>query len=194
MPTSPAASDARSFLVGGYRPRCGYGDSYHRSMVEVRRATPADAAELVRLRGILFAAKQGHEPDDDAWQHEARKILERRLAEGRPTLVAFVVDQPDTPGRLAACAVGTVEERLGGPGNPSGLAGYIFNVATDPAHRRRGYSRRCVASLLGWYREHGIATVDLRATPPAEPLYQSLGFARTADPAMRLRLTGGGTG
>ena len=158
-------------------------------MTNARLATAADAAELVRLRCILFAAMQSHQPDVGEWQQQTQKVLERRLTELEPTLVAFVVQQPDTPDRLAACAVGTVEERLGGPDNPSGLTGYIFNVATDPAHRRRGYSRRCTTALIDWYRERGITTIDLRATPPAEPLYRSLGFVRT-DPLMRLHLTG----
>ncbi|GIE85486.1 GNAT family N-acetyltransferase [Actinoplanes regularis] len=158
-------------------------------MINIRRATAADAAELVRLRGILIAAMQGHQSENDEWRQRARMTLEKRLIAPEPTLVAFVVEQPDAPSRLAACAVGTVEERLGGPGNPSGLTGYVFNVATDPAHRRRGYSRLCTTALLDWYRDHGIATVDLRATAPAEPLYRSLGFVRTTDPAMRLHIT-----
>ncbi len=33
-----------------------------------------------------------------------------------------------------------------------------------------------------------MTTVDLRASPEAEPLYRSLGFKRTRDPAMRLTL------
>lgn len=138
----------------------------------------------------MIAAMQGREPDDGPWREYAQGTLERRLAEAEPTLAAFVVTQPDTPGRLAACAVGTVEARLGGPGNPSGLTGYVFNVATDPAHRRLGYSRSCTTALLNWYRSQGIVTVDLRATPAAEPLYRSLGFVRTPDPAMRLHLPG----
>jgi GNAT superfamily N-acetyltransferase len=157
-------------------------------VINARRATAADTAELIRLRSVLIAAKQGHEPEHGSWREHAQRTLEKRLTDPEPTLVAFVVEQPDGQGRLAACAVGTVEQRLGGPGNPSGLAGYIFNVATDPAHRRRGYSRACTAALLSWYQDHGIASIDLRATPEAEPLYRSLGFLRTPDPAMRLHL------
>lgn len=161
-------------------------------MINTRRAAASDAAELIRLRGVLIAAMQGHEPEHGPWRECAQQTLERRLADAEPTLVAFVVAQPDAPNRLAACAVGAVETRLGGPGNPSGLTGYIFNVATDPAHRRRGYSRSCTTALLNWYQAQaqGIVIVDLRATPEAEPLYRSLGFLRTPDPAMRLHLPG----
>ena len=40
-------------------------------------------------------------------------------------------------------------------------------------------------ALLGWFAERGVSSVDLRASPDGEPLYTSLGFARTRDPAMR---------
>ncbi|MEU7835208.1 MULTISPECIES: GNAT family N-acetyltransferase [unclassified Nonomuraea] len=160
-------------------------------MNEARRATAADAAELVRLRGVLMTQLAGHRSADGGWKATAEVMLRERLAEPDPTLVAFVVDRPDLVGRaglLAACAVGTVECRLPGPGNPSGEVGYVFNVVTDPAHRRRGYSRRCMAALLDWYRDRGIRTIDLRASSEGEPLYRSLGFALSRDPAMRLHL------
>ncbi len=157
-------------------------------MGEVRRATVADAAELVRLRAVMLASIAGHEPTGDGWRHAARETLRRRLAEPDPTLAAFVVERSDPPGALAACAVGAVEYRLGGPGNPTGETGYVFNVVTDPDQRRRGYSRRCMTALLDWYRHRGVGTIDLRASPQGEPLYRSLGFVATPDPAMRLRL------
>jgi GNAT superfamily N-acetyltransferase len=102
-------------------------------------------------------------------------------------MAGFVVDRPD--GGLAACALGTIEERLGGPEGPGCDVGYVFNVATDPDQRRRGYSRLCMTALIGWFRERSVRRVDLRASADGEPLYQSLGFVRTADPAMRLRLS-----
>jgi GNAT superfamily N-acetyltransferase len=155
---------------------------------DVRKATVADAEELVRLRAVLMASIYASPSPDDAWQPLASDTLRHRLAEADPTLLGFVVERPEEPGSLAACAFGTLEYRLGGPGNPSGRVGYIFNVVTDPEHRRKGYSRRCVIALLDWYRDRGVRTIDLRASADGEPLYRSLGFARTPDPAMRLRL------
>jgi GNAT superfamily N-acetyltransferase len=159
-----------------------------------RPATPADAAELVRLRAVLLRSMSQPDWNDD-WRGPAHESLTARL--GGPTLAGFVVDRPadpspdpagpDGPG-LAACALGIVEHRLGNPFDPHGRVGYIFSVATDPDQRRRGYSRACVTALLDWYRDHDIRTVDLRASAEAEPLYRDLGFTRTSDPAMRLRL------
>jgi len=152
-------------------------------MTNVRRATAADADELVRLRGLLLAT-MGADLSDDRWRQAALALLRARLDEPDPTLVAFVVDRP---GGLAACVVGAVDHRLGGPGGSTGRAGYVYNVVTEPEHRRRGHSRRCMAALLDWYRENDVSAVDLRASPEGEPLYAALGFVRTRDPAMRLR-------
>ncbi|WP_212910424.1 GNAT family N-acetyltransferase [Streptomyces sp. TS71-3] len=157
----------------------------------VRPAAPEDAEELVRLRKIMLDALR---PSDDVtWQPFAVADLRSRLAEPDGDLAVFVVDRPDgararaggAPA-LAACAAGTVERRLAGPGNPLGLSGHVFNVATDPGMRRRGYSRACMTALLAWYRERGVPRIDLHASVDGEPLYASLGFVRHREPAMRL--------
>ena len=156
--------------------------------MSARPATPDDADELVRLRAIMLQSFTDPSTWNDEWRSPARDTLRRRLTGS--SMAAFVVDRPDGTG-LAACAVGIVEERLGGPGNPSGRVGYVFNVSTDPSHRRRGYSRACMEALLEWFRSRGVGTADLRASADGEPLYTDLGFVRTSDPAMRMRITHG---
>jgi GNAT superfamily N-acetyltransferase len=160
--------------------------------VKIRRAVPADADELVRLRAVMLATF-GTATWNDVWREPARASLVRRLAHDpaspapSESLAAFVVENPDGPG-LVSCAVGLIEERLGNPFNPDGRVGYVFNVATDPAMRRRGYSRACMEALLQWFRDQGVRAADLTASPDGEPLYASLGFTRKPDPAMRLHL------
>ncbi|GLW32703.1 hypothetical protein Areg01_56410 [Actinoplanes regularis] len=154
--------------------------------VPIRPASPADAAELIRLRAIMLGDFRFPEWNDD-WREPARRTLSDLLARPEPTLAAFVADRPDGAG-LAACAVGSIEQRLGGPSYPDGRVGYVFNVVTDPDMRRRGYSRECVTALIEWFRKHGVRAVDLRASADGEPLYRSLGFRRVTEPAMRLDL------
>ena len=114
-------------------------------------------------------------------------MLSEQLA-GRGALTGvFVVDAEG--GALAACAVGTVEERLPSPSSPAGRFGFVFNVCTDPAHRGRGHARAVTRALLDWFAEHGVTRVDLHATPEAEHLYRDLGFTEHST-ALSLDLSG----
>ncbi|MFH8485925.1 GNAT family N-acetyltransferase [Streptomyces longisporoflavus] len=163
-------------------------------MSVVRRATPEDAEELLRLRQVMidsvFAARSaaGAADSDTGWHAESIAVVRDKLADPEGDFAAFVVDQPGRPGKLAALVVGTLDYRIGRAGNPRGVIGHVFSVATDPEHRRRGYARACMEVLLDWLRERGAGSVDLNASAEAEPLYASLGFVRKPDPSMRLSL------
>jgi ribosomal protein S18 acetylase RimI-like enzyme len=159
--------------------------------IEVRPATAADAAEVVRLRLLMFEAMQG-EARPGPWQATAEAMLRDRLRDpATTTMGVFVVDDPVAPGRLAACAVGTLEERLPAPGHPDGRFGFVFNICTDPAMRRRGYARACTEALLAWFDAHRVTRIDLHATEGGEALYRSLGFAEHSVPLSRTRLRQG---
>ncbi|MFH8972457.1 GNAT family N-acetyltransferase [Streptomyces sp. NPDC017890] len=155
-------------------------------MTLVRRAVAEDAEEVLRLRQVMIDSVRPGSPT--AWQAESLPALRARLAEPDGEFAAFVVDHPGRPQALAALVVGTLEYRIGGPGRPGGLLGYVFSVATDPDARRRGYARACMDELLEWFRERGAGHVMLTASPDAEPLYASMGFTRDTTPSMRLYL------
>jgi GNAT superfamily N-acetyltransferase len=158
-------------------------------MIDTRRAGVGDAAELLRLRSVMLTAVRPGTGDSTSWVGPAVTVVRPLLEAGNETMAAFVVDKPDGSG-LASCAVGTIDQRLPGPNNPSGLGGYVLNVVTDPAYRRRGWSRACMTALLEWFTQRGIAVVDLRASVAGEPLYASLGFVRSGEPSMRLVIPG----
>ena len=156
-------------------------------MIDVRRAGAEDAEELMRLRVVMLSGMPGASPPEPGpWLETGVDLLRRQLTDPAERLAAFVVARPDAPEKLAACVVGAVDERLPSPFYPSPMRGYVYNVATDPGYRRRGYSRACMGALLAWYAAQGVGLIDLRASPDGEPLYESLGFHRTNDPAMRL--------
>jgi ribosomal protein S18 acetylase RimI-like enzyme len=154
-------------------------------MIDPRRAGPADAPELLRLRSVMLDAMRPGGPDPQSWIGPGIEVVRRLLDPGNEAMAAFVVDRPDGTG-LAACVVGTIEQRLPGPNDPTGLRGYVLNVATDPAYRRRGHSRACMTALLDWYAQRDVQAVDLRASADGEPLYAALGFVRNSEPGMRL--------
>jgi ribosomal protein S18 acetylase RimI-like enzyme len=150
-------------------------------------AVPEDAPEIVRLRRLMFLGMDGRD-EPGPWERDAELMARRLLrreegAEGGGGMGAFVVDG-DEPGppHLAACAVGTAEERLPAPKHPAGRFGFIFNVCTDERYRGRGCARATTEALLEWFGARGVTRVDLHASPDAERLYRSMGFTEHSIP------------
>ncbi|MFD6170413.1 GNAT family N-acetyltransferase [Streptomyces coeruleorubidus] len=155
-------------------------------MSVVRRALPEDAEEVLRLRQIMIDSLFGDPAT--AWHGESLPTLKAKLGASAGDFTAFVVDHPERPGTLASLVAGTIDYRIGKSGDPQGMVGFVFSVATDPSARRRGYARACMTTLLEWFRERGARRVQLTASPEAQPLYVSLGFRPKPDPLLELTL------
>ncbi|GGV10139.1 GNAT family N-acetyltransferase [Streptomyces spectabilis] len=155
-------------------------------MSRIRQAVEDDVPELVRLRALLFEDLGGEffnpSSGDEEWRHALATVLKEQL--GSDAVRVLVVD---SDGGLAACGIGTIEQRLPGPHLRNGRIGLVIGVVTDPAHRRRGHSRAIMHGLLDWFRERGAARVDLHASHDGEPLYRALGFTDHPDPALYWR-------
>ncbi|MFE4336798.1 GNAT family N-acetyltransferase [Streptomyces sp. NPDC056831] len=152
-------------------------------MSRVRQAVEDDVAELVRLRALLFETLGGDffNPSSahDDWRHTLAAVLKEQLAADAVRILVV-----DGNNGLAACGIGTIEQRLPGPHLRNGRIGHVIGVVTDPAERRRGHSRTIMQSLLDWFREREVARVDLYASSDGEPLYRTLGFADHPDPSL----------
>ena len=148
-----------------------------------RRAVPNDAAELVRLRTLMFDA-MGIDTAGEAWRVSAELHLQKVLAEG--DVVAAVVDAPG--GGLAAGGVIEFQERIPSPVNPSGRAAYVSNVSTDVVWRRRGFARAVLAELLSEARRRRVDRIELHATEDGIGLYRSVGFVPRTGGGGEMRL------
>jgi GNAT superfamily N-acetyltransferase len=151
--------------------------------MDARAATVDDAEEIVRLAALMFAS-MGMDVSGDEWTGNGVRHVHARLGHD---LGAFVVDHPTSRGRLVASAAGTLASRLPTPVNPSGLAGYIQWVCTDPDHQQRGLGRQVMAALLEWFDQHGARSIELHSTSVAESLYRSMGFSDDGPRALRRR-------
>jgi ribosomal protein S18 acetylase RimI-like enzyme len=156
------------------------------SSLPVRRAGVADAAALTRLRALMLSdmglLTAGSDP---AWRDQAEEWFGVRLAD-RANFAAFVVDKPGVG--VVSCAAGICDHHAPGPGNPGGVQGHVFNMSTEPGHRRRGCARACLEALLAWFRdETGAGVISLSATSDGVALYRSLGFTEPRQPYLQLR-------
>jgi ribosomal protein S18 acetylase RimI-like enzyme len=157
------------------------------AQVRPRRATEQDVAALVHLRSLMFSSMgTAVGGQDAAWRVAAAEWLREQLI--RPLQFAgFVVEHP-VDGVVCA-ALGSCDARAPSPNNVSGSQGHVFNICTEPAHRRSGYAQACLGALLTWFHtDTGVRVVHLNATPEGVLMYRAAGFREPAFPSMRLQL------
>src|SRR4051794_18547705 len=155
----------------------------------VRRATLDDLNALVshRIRmfedmGVLTVPGLDAERLDAAF----RAWLIEVLPAG--TCVAWVVETTgaDGPAEIVAGGGATLIPWPPGPRYPGNRLAFVYNVYTDPAHRRRGLARLVMKAIHAWCREAGITSMALNASRDGQPLYKAMGYAESPSPMMFL--------
>lgn len=146
-----------------------------RSNAVVRDATPADAAELARLRWEFRVAEQAAQPrheflrDFEAWLREA-------LESGR-----WVVAVADTASGLCGCMYLERVTKLPVPGTSRREWGYITSAFVAAEARGCGVGRRLLDHLIAAARERGLEFLLLWPSEEGVPFYRRAGFRPTAD-------------
>lgn len=74
------------------------------------------------------------------------------------------------------------------PPGPSAISGeriaFVYNVYTEPGHRKQGLARRLMETIHTWCEAHGVGAVALNAAPAARHLYESQGYRPAPSPMM----------
>ncbi len=141
--------------------------------MEFRLAGPGDLPLLVRTRLEVLRAANGLADDADLSGVEAasRAYYARALADGAHTAV-LVFDGGDFVG-AGGISYYSVMPTVH---NPSGRCGYVMNMYTRPAYRRRGIAAHTLDLLVRDAREKGVGQIALEATDMGRPLYAHYGF------------------
>lgn len=71
-----------------------------------------------------------------------------------------------------------------GPSSISGKVAFVYNVYTEPAHRKQGLARRLMDTIHAWCAAHGVVAVALNASPDGRHLYESQGYRLAPSPMM----------
>jgi GNAT superfamily N-acetyltransferase len=147
----------------------------------VRPATVADTAAMVRHRLAMFTDMA---VPFDAGELDAafRDWVARMMPAG--TYRAWLAETAD--GEVAAGGGITIIPWPPGPRYGGDRVAYVYNVYTEPAHRRRGLARLIMDTIHAWCREEGISSMALNASRDGQPLYESMGYAESPSPMMFL--------
>jgi GNAT superfamily N-acetyltransferase len=153
--------------------------SYH-----LRPATLADADALVRHRIAMFT-DMGLTMDAPALDRAFRDWLAAMMPAG--TYRAWVVETD--AGEIVGGGGVSVLPWPPGPTYAGTRIGVVYNVYTEPAHRRRGLARLVMETIHASCREAGVASVALNASQDGRALYESMGYQLPTSPMMFLGLT-----
>ncbi|MBI1751536.1 MAG: GNAT family N-acetyltransferase [Acidobacteria bacterium] len=146
----------------------------------LRPSTLADLETHVAHRVAMFrdmdmGAEEELRRMAEAFRHQLRSWLVTGQCRG------LVLEEA---GRAVASVLLLLKDSVPTPVTPLSVRGYLFNVYTEPSHRRQGLAARLTEAALDVARELGIEIVELHASLEAEGLYQRFGFVPTSE--MRL--------
>jgi GNAT superfamily N-acetyltransferase len=145
---------------------------------QIRPASLDDIDTLVHHRLAMFA-DMGVTVDESV-----APAFRSWLAETMPagTYRAWLVE---TDTREVAAGGGvTILPWPPGPRYPTGQLAFVYNMYTEPAHRRRGHARHIMHAIHAWCREAGLKSVALNASQDGLALYESLGYQLAQSPMM----------
>lgn len=151
----------------------------------LRPSKPADlethvAHRVAMFRDMEMGSEEGLKRMAEAFRHQLRGWLVTGQCRG------LVLEEQ---GRIVASVLMLMKDTLPTPVTPLSVRGYLFNVYTEPSHRRRGLAARLTDAALDLARDLGIEIVELHASLEAEGMYQRMGFVPTSE--MRLVMGAG---
>ena len=149
----------------------------------IRPATVADIPHIVQHREAMFRDMGIPAAFED-------------MAAAMELWLRHAIPSKTYQGWVAATATGEVAAGGGlivipwppGPMSLDPRCGFIFNVYTQPAHRKQGLARRLMDAIHDWCRAEGLERVVLNASTFGKPLYDAMGYVVTNEPMMRMRL------
>jgi GNAT superfamily N-acetyltransferase len=149
----------------------------------IRPATISDIPHIVRHREQMF-----RDMGIDAEYEDMAAAMELWLRHALPSHTYRGWVAVSEQGEVVAGGGLLVMPWPPGPMTMDPRCGFVFNVYTEPEHRRQGLGRQLMAAMHAWARSEGIERVVLNASTFGQPLYAAMGYVAADEPMMRLRL------
>jgi RimJ/RimL family protein N-acetyltransferase len=138
----------------------------------IRRASPADATELVALARAVGAEPERWLITASDWRGPSAERRYLRSIRRSPHAAVFVAEAPEgIVGRLSVAR------------DPHPASAHVADLGLMVArsHRGRGIGRALLEQAAEWARQVGVSKLELHVFPYNEPaiaLYESFGFER----------------
>lgn len=144
------------------------------TLYSIRRAGVKDIPVLVRHRRAMFEAMGERENLDE---------MSERFAEWAQDAMEgdiFFAWLAETENReLVAGGAATLVHWPPSPSDSNPVRAFVYNVWTEPGHRKQGLARQIMEAIHVWCEERGIRTISLHASEEGKPLYASMGYKLT---------------
>lgn len=137
----------------------------------IRPATPADIQTIVHHRHAMFANME-LSGDYQAMDEQFGPWLQQALND--QSYYGWLVETE--AGEVVAGGGLSLLPRPPSPQDLSDHLAFIYNVYTEPSHRRRGLARLIMETMHDWCRARGLKTIALHASEFGRPLYEALGY------------------
>jgi len=147
----------------------------------IRPATMADVPIIIHHRHAMFT-EMGLAGDYEALDKDFRQWLQQALV--NQGYYGWMVET--AAGEIVGGGGLSLLPRPPSPQDLNHHLAFVYNVYTEPAHRRQGLARRIMETIHQWCRERGLKTVALHASEFGRPLYEAMGYELTHE--MRLSL------
>ncbi|UCH56762.1 MAG: GNAT family N-acetyltransferase [Candidatus Bathyarchaeota archaeon] len=132
----------------------------------------SDIPVLLDFRGRMFRSMIGDSFDYGKYREFDKKFFERNM-EDEGVIVWVVESKADEV--VAGVAV-SFYDLPPKPWNTEGRYAHIFNLYTDPDHRRKGLASKLMQASMKYAESIGVPHVTLHTSDMGKPLFLSLGF------------------
>jgi len=141
--------------------------------VTIRCASLDDLDFLVETRLEVLRDVFSIPPGQDVTDLEkANREYYTRAISGGEHIACFAFED----GVFAGCGGICFSKEMPSPDNPTGNCGYLMNIYTRPAFRRKGVGNDIVRWLVGQAHQRRIIKISLEASSKGRALYEKLGF------------------
>jgi ribosomal protein S18 acetylase RimI-like enzyme len=151
--------------------------------IVIRRAKPADAAQLARLRYEFRSSLRPPAESMESFLPRCTAWMQERLATS-----SWLCWVAESDGAIVGHVWLDIIEKIPNPGPEDELHGYITNAYVQDRLRNQGIGARLLDAALSYCKANRVDSVILWPTQRSRSLYERYGFTRAEN--VMLAITG----